>query len=157
MSTTRSASRHSTDGRPRKSPLRVATMSLDAAAMLGRQQPGATVHKPRKEVSAPELRLLAISEFDGWLRARTNKHDLPYQEDTITAYKEAARALHRWMTKQQIDDDFTTIDTAAPNTFFADYLDGHCQNGTNTIQRNLAHLFVWREAEYGYPTLTPPP
>jgi hypothetical protein len=33
MPTTRSASRHSTDGRPRKSPLRVATMSLDAAAL----------------------------------------------------------------------------------------------------------------------------
>jgi integrase/recombinase XerD len=151
MSTTRSASRHSSDGRPRKSPLRVATMPPDATALLGRHQPSADARRPHKEVSAPELRLLAISEFDGWLRAQTNKHDLPYQEDTITAYKEAARALHRWMTRQQIADDFAAIDTAALNRFFADYLDGHCQNGTNTIQRNLAHLFVWREAVYGYP------
>jgi ABC-type Fe2+-enterobactin transport system substrate-binding protein len=66
-------------------------------------------------VSAPELRLLAISEFDGWLRARTNKHDLPYQEDTITAYKEAAGALHLWMAEPQIDGDFTAIDTSALN------------------------------------------
>ena len=103
MSTTKSASHRSTGGRPRKSPLRVATMSLDAAAMLGRQQPSADTRKPRTEVSAPELRLLAIGDFDGWLRARTNMYDLPYQEDTITAYKEAAGALHLWMAEQQID------------------------------------------------------
>jgi len=36
MSTIRSASRHSSGGRPRKSPLRVATMSPDAAALLDR-------------------------------------------------------------------------------------------------------------------------
>jgi integrase/recombinase XerD len=152
MSTTaKPKARRNADGRPRKSPLRVATMSQSAAALLGRQQPSTPENRSRKEVSASELRLMAISEFTGWLRERTNKDDRPYQEDTITAYKDAARALHRWMTKQKIDEDFTAADTATLNGFFADYLAEHCQTGTNTVQRNLAHLFTWLQEVYGHP------
>jgi hypothetical protein len=29
------------------------------------------------------------------------------------------------------------------NRFFADYLKAHTQGGTNSLQRNLAHLFEW--------------
>lgn len=58
---------------------------------------------------------MSVSEFTDWLRTRTNKHDRPFQEDTITAYRDAARALHRWMTSQGIDDDFAACDTAVLN------------------------------------------
>ena len=88
---------------------------------------------------------MQISEFSAWLRSRTNKHHRPFQADTIAAYADAARALDQWMAGQGIDGDFTACDTAMLNRFFADYLAGHGQGGTNTRQRNLRHLFTWLE------------
>lgn len=66
-----------------------------------------------------------ISEFCDALRSRTNKEKRPFQEETITAYAVAARALSSWMKEAGIDGDFK--------------------------QRNLRHLFTWLEAEYGHP------
>ena len=41
---------------------------------------------------------MMISEFEQWLRSRTNKEKRPFQEETILAYAKAARALDAWMT-----------------------------------------------------------
>lgn len=136
----------------RKSPLRVVTEPqpltdqayLDRAAPAWRGERGG----PR---SAAELRQLMISEFREWLRSRTNRHGRPFQEDTISAYADAAVALDAWMTSNAIDADFTACDTAMLNRFFADYFAAHGQGGTNTKQRNLRHLFTWLEDEYGHP------
>jgi hypothetical protein len=70
-------------GGARKSPLRTATMTAPAGAApeptaadvllaAGRGQ--------RDPVTAPELRRMQISEFAGWLRSRTNRHDRPFQD-----------------------------------------------------------------------------
>jgi asparagine N-glycosylation enzyme membrane subunit Stt3 len=78
-----------------------------------------------REISAQQLRQMQISEFCVWLRTQTNKHKRPFQEQTITDYAEPARALDRWMTEQEIDDDFTACDVAVLNTFFAQYRAQH--------------------------------
>ena len=119
----------------RKSPLR--TAMAGGIATVG---PGLTTAEiltagtgVRREADpAPDLRRMEISEFTAWLRSRTSKHHRPFQADTIAAYADAARALHEWMTGQDIDGDFTACDTAMLNRFFADYLAGHGQGGTNT-------------------------
>lgn len=140
---------------PRKSPLRSAGLPglqpggsassgyLPAAALVGVQA--------GEPPSAAALRAMMISEFCDWLRSRTNKHKRPYQDETITAYKVAARALDAWMAKSAIDDDFTVCDTPTLNRFFRDYHAAHGQSGTNTKQRNLRHLFTWLSEEYGHP------
>ena len=69
-----------------------------------------------------------------------------YQEETITAYAPAARALSSWMATAGPDGDFTVCDTGVLNRFFRDYHGAHGQNGTNTKQCNLRHLFTWLEA-----------
>ena len=74
--------------RPRKSPLRVAAGSLQYAA----------IGRPPAEMTGEQLRAMTISEFCLWLRSRTNKEKRPFQDETITAYKVAARALDAWMT-----------------------------------------------------------
>jgi site-specific recombinase XerD len=94
---------------------------------------------------------MQISEFCQWLRSRTNHEKRPYQEETITAYRVAARALDAWMTTAGMDGDFTACDAGVLNRFFRDYHAGHHQNGTNTKQRNLRHLFTWLEAAYDHP------
>jgi hypothetical protein len=86
---------------------------------------------------------LSIKEFAASLRGGVSKRKRPYQEHTITNYADAARALDRWMTASDMDGDFTACDTATLNRFFADYLKAHTHGGTNTLQRNLAHLFEW--------------
>ena len=45
----------------------------------------------------------------------------------------------------------TACDTALLNLFFAAYRKSHTQNGTNTRQRNLHHLFKWLELRYQHP------
>jgi site-specific recombinase XerD len=105
----------------------------------------------RRDVSWPELRQMMISEFAEWLRTQTNRHKLPFQEQTITDYAEPARVLDRWMTEQQVGDDFTACDPAMLNRFFAWYRKTHTQGGTNTRQRNLHHLFKWLDKVYGHP------
>jgi site-specific recombinase XerD len=94
---------------------------------------------------------MAISEFAAWLREQTSKLDRPFQEHTITNYTDAARSLDRWMTAQGIDEDFAACDTTMLNRFFASYLKAHSQGGTNTLQRNLAHIFVWLDETYDHP------
>ena len=130
----------------RKSPLRVAGLPALAAGTAGE-----TSAPPRGELPAPELRQMMISEFCDWLRSRTNRHGRPFQADTVSAYREAAAALNAWMTRCEIDADFTGCDAATLNRFFASYLAGHGQGGTNTKQRNLRHLFTWLEDAYDHP------
>jgi len=102
-------------------------------------------------MTGAQLRAMQVSELGQWLRSRTNQEKRPFQEETITAYKVAARALDAWMTSSQIDGDFTACDTGVLNRFFRDYHAAHGQGGTNTKQRNLRHLFTWLEAEYDHP------
>lgn len=94
---------------------------------------------------------MMISEFGEWLRTRTNSHRRPFQEETISAYRDAAVALSAWMAQAGLEADFTGCDTAVLNRFFRWYRDSHSQGGANTKQRNLRHLFTWLAAEYGHP------
>ncbi|MGD0705449.1 MAG: hypothetical protein ABSA02_36895 [Trebonia sp.] len=126
--------------RPRKSPLRLATLG----------EPSLTPHRTG-HLSPPQLRLMMIGEFEQWLRSRTNKEKRPFQEETVVAYSKAARALDAWMTEQELDGDFTACDTGLLNRFFRDYNASHTRGGTNTKQRNLRHLFTWLEADYDHP------
>jgi site-specific recombinase XerD len=127
-------------------------LQLQPASGGGNRPPASTALAGAGEPpSAEQLRAMMISEFCDWLRSRTNKHKRPYQAETITAYKVAARALGAWMTSQRIEDDFTACDTPLLNRFFRDYQAAHGQSGTNTKQRNLRHLFTWLEDEYGHP------
>ncbi|MFD4757863.1 hypothetical protein ACFWOJ_02885 [Streptomyces sp. NPDC058439] len=41
-----------------------------------------------------------IAEYADALRAKTNRNGRPYAPRTIGAYKDAAIALHHWMTKE---------------------------------------------------------
>jgi site-specific recombinase XerD len=131
--------------KPRKSPLRVASFPGGGSPHL--PQPG-----PRRaDLTGAQLRAMQVSEFAQWLRSRTNQEKRPFQEETITAYKVAARALDAWMTAREMDGDFTACDTATLSLFFRDYNADHAQVGTNTKQRNLRHLFSWLEVEYDHP------
>ena len=138
----------------RKSPLRVArTGGGTVPSMRGLTTAdimAAGFDQPREAIPAPQLRQMQISEFTIWLRGRTNKHHRPFQPDTIAAYADAARALSEWMNGHGIDGDFTACDAGVLNRFFADYLAGHGQGGTNTRQRNLRHLFTWLEETIGH-------
>jgi site-specific recombinase XerD len=107
--------------------------------------------RPDGHLSPAQLRAMMISEFEGWLRSRTNKEQRPFQEETVLAYAKAARVLDAWMTDHDVDGDFTTCDTALLNRFFRDYHNAHTRGGTNTKQRNLRHLFTWLEANYDHP------
>jgi hypothetical protein len=113
---------------------------------------GAQVLEPPPPPDSPvALRKMMISEFCEWLRARTNREGRPFQEDTVSAYRDAAVALDAWMKKAELEADFTGCGTAVLNRFFADYQAAHSQTGTNTKQRNLRHLFTWLEKAYGHP------
>jgi len=138
--------------KPRKSPLRTATLPAGTAAPgHGLTTARRKARSGRGALTAADLRQMAISEFAAWLREQTNKLDRPFQEHTITNYTDAAKSLRRWMTAKKIDEDFTACDTAVLNRFFTDYRKGHTQGGTNTLQRNLAHLFSWLEQAYDHP------
>lgn len=102
-------------------------------------------------MTGEQLRAMMISEFCQWLRSRTNQEKRPFQDETITAYKVAARALDAWMAKEGMEGDFTACDAGVLNRFFRDYHATHSQGGTNTKQRNLRHLFTWLEARYDHP------
>jgi hypothetical protein len=136
----RSATPPAAAGKPRKSPLRIAEA----------QEPSFPTRRDNR-LSPGQLRAMMISEFEQWLRSRTNQEKRPFHEETVVAYAKAARALDAWMTTQGVEGDFTACDTAMLNRFFRDYNDTHSRGGTNTKQRNLRHLFTWLEAEYGHP------
>jgi hypothetical protein len=93
-------------GRPRKSPLRIATAASPA-------------FPPRRDgcLSPERLRAMMISEFEQWLGSRTNQEKRPFHEETVVAYAKAARALGAWMTEKKIDGNFTACDTALLNGF----------------------------------------
>jgi integrase/recombinase XerD len=136
-----------------KSPLRASTMPLleSAASSSDAADGSGLTAPPATEVSAEQLRKLQISEFSAWLRAQTNKHHRPFQDETIRGYAETARALDLWMAEREIDGDFTACDVVVLNQFFADYRNSHSQGGTNTRQRNLHHLFKWLALRYEHP------
>jgi hypothetical protein len=136
----RSAASPASAGRPRESPLRLATLG----------EPSLTPHRTG-HLSPPQLRLMMIGEFEQWLRSCINKEKRPFQEETVLAYAKAARALDTWMTNHHVDGNFTACDTALLNRFFRDYHDAHTRGGTNTKQRDLRHLFTWLEADYDHP------
>ena len=104
---------------PRKSPL-----GLPPAREEPSRHPARRSRQARR-IPGHILRQMMISEFCQWLRGRTNKHRRQFQEETITAYKVAARALDAWMTVGGIDGDFTACDTAVLNRFFRDYHAAH--------------------------------
>jgi integrase/recombinase XerD len=132
----------SSAAKPRKSPLRADTMPRLARDVLtDPDSPGS--RRGRDQLSAADLRQMSVSEFTAWLSGQTNKQDRPFQEHTIRNYADAARTLDKWMSASEIDSDFTACDTALLNRFFAEYLRAHTQGGTNTLQRNLAHLFAF--------------
>lgn len=137
-----------------KNPLRASTMSLLAPAegVSGQPEGANCITEPTApEVTAQRLRRMQVSEFSAWLRAQTNKHKRPFQEETIRGYAETARALDLWMAGEGIDGDFTACSVEVLNRFFADYRNAHSQGGTNTRQRNLHHLFKWLALRYGHP------
>jgi len=93
-----------------------------------------------------------LDEFSAWLETQVSlKTKRPYQAQTIDDYVWAAAKIGRWMTKQEIGGDFTSCDAAMLNRFFADYFHSHTQGGTNTLQRNAAHLFDWLERVHDHP------
>jgi integrase/recombinase XerD len=136
-----------------KNPLRAAGLPVLAAAFSPPvPAPAEQGGQPAGSAQSPQAtRKMMISEFADWLRSRTNKHKRPFQEDTITAYCDAAVALDAWMTGTGLETDFTGCDTATLNSFFRSYLGEHSQGGTNTKQRNLRHLFTWLENTYDHP------
>jgi hypothetical protein len=79
----RSATPPAAAGKPRKSPLRLAAVEQpsfpSAASRDGRLSP-------------QQLRAMMISEFEQWLRSRTNQEKRPFHEETVVAYAKAARA-----------------------------------------------------------------
>jgi hypothetical protein len=93
---------------------------------------------------------MMISEFCDWLRSRTNKKKRPFAEETIRAYKVAARALDAWMTEKEIGDDFTTCDTRTLKRFFADYLSAHGRPAP-TPSSGTCGTCSWMEGTYGHP------
>jgi site-specific recombinase XerD len=143
------------DAAPLKSALRLASRSgttpgahqEKASAAAGRGKRGAA----RTRLSPEDLRQLMLDEFAAWLDTRVSpKTKRHYQANTIDNYVGAGVTLGQWMTAQQIDDDFTACDAATLNQFFSGYFKAHTQGGTNTLQRNLAHLFEWLQHVHGY-------
>ena len=56
------------------------------------------------------------------------------------------------MTANDLDGDFTTVDTALLNRYFREYYQTRGQGGTHTQQRNLLQLFNYLQREYGHPS-----
>lgn len=138
---------------PLKSALRVASRSATASA-VGSVRAGdpRVLRRARGTLSPEELRQLMLDEFSAWLETQVSpKTKRPYQAHTIDNYVWAGGVLGEWMTAQKIDGDFTECDAATLNRFFADYFKSHTQGGTNTLQRNMAHLFDWLQRVYGNP------
>jgi hypothetical protein len=69
----RSSASPAAPARPRKSPLRLATAGESALR----------ARRPDGHLSPPQLRAMMISEFEQWLRSRTNKQKRAFHQDTI--------------------------------------------------------------------------
>jgi hypothetical protein len=70
----RSATPPASAGRPRKSPLRIAEAAEPSFPAR---------HDAR--LSPEQLRAMMISEFEQWLRSRTNQEKRPFHEETVVA------------------------------------------------------------------------
>jgi len=79
----RSAASPASAGRARKSPLRLATVG----------DPSFPTRQPNGLLSPGQLRTMMISEFEQWLRSRTNQEKRPFQEETVVASR---RPPARW-------------------------------------------------------------
>lgn len=142
----------SQSNQPLKSALRVATGGHTVVGAHLTSPPHPQAHLRSVQAVTPEdMRQLMLDEFEAWLGAQvSDRTKRPYQPKTIKEYVDAGRTLSGWMTSERITQDFTSCDTVTLNRFFARYLKGHTQGGTNTLQRNLAHLFQWLEETYGH-------
>ena len=145
VTSTRRAIRRAAD-RPLKSPLAVAGGYPAPAGPLPGSAAAAAPARP--ELPPRELQL---SEFADHLRSINSREGRPYEESTISTYVYPAKALDRWMAANDIDGDFTQIDTAMLNRYFRDYYHERGQGGTNAQQRNLLQLFKFLQSEYGHP------
>ena len=56
---------------------------------------------------------MQISEFTRLAADADQQAQRPFQEETIRAYAETARALDLWMTEEDIDSDFTACSVDA--------------------------------------------
>jgi hypothetical protein len=140
-------------GGSRKSPLRLAADPVPVVSAGSSQAPDVLAGGGfrRADLSPAQRRQVMISEYGEWLRTQTNRHGRPFQQETISACRDAAVALSSWMTSTGLEADFTGCDTAALNRFFRAHLGSHGQGGTNTKQRDLRHLFSWLAVECGHP------
>ncbi|MFD3560115.1 tyrosine-type recombinase/integrase [Streptomyces sp. NPDC058686] len=123
----------------RKSPLRAASTTTASTTTL-RAIPA--------DPDASDVRQATAQDYATHLRASNNKHGRPYTEKTVTAYTKAVRAVDQWMSREGMEEDFTSLNTPTLNLFFRAYYEGHNQGGTNTVQRNLRPFFTWMEEEY---------
>jgi hypothetical protein len=116
-------------GGPRKSPLRLAADPVPVVSAGPSRAPdvlaGGEFRRPA--LSPAQRRQVMISEYGEWLRSQTNRYGRPFQQETISAYRDAAVALSSWMTSAGLEADFTGCDTAALNRFFRGYLASHSQ------------------------------
>jgi integrase/recombinase XerD len=134
-------------GRSLKSPLAVASSRIQHDPAPS----GDNTASPSREAPL-SARKATVAEYEDYLRTTTNRDDRPYEEKTISAYVTPARHLDTWLSKQDIDDDFTVVDTAMLNRYFREYYRDHGQGGTHTHQRNLRQLFNYLEAECAKPS-----
>ena len=140
---TSTAARTRRASHPMKSPL---AASCHSAAAAPHGSAPAAARRPD-----PVPRAATLAEFADYLRTIPNRDGRPFQPATVSTYVFAGRALDTWMTGEDIDGDFTTVDTAMLNRFFRDYFRQHGQGGTNAQQRNLRHLFNFLQREEGHP------
>lgn len=122
----------------RKSPLRASQGTVRATSL--RAVP--------TDPDASDIRQATAQDYATHLRASNNKHGRPYTEKTVTAYTKAVRALDQWMSREGLEEDFTSVAVSTLNLFFRAYYESHNQGGTNTVQRNLRPFFTWMEDEH---------
>ena len=72
----RSAAPPAPAGRARKSPLRL-TPAAEPSFPL--RQPNSRLRQPNSRLSREQLRTMMISEFEQWLRSRTNQEKRPFR------------------------------------------------------------------------------
>ena len=97
--------------RPRRGPLR-SPLAAAPHSPLPEHRPGASPDRAATHAAVPDPRSVTLDEFDEYLRTVNNRDGRPYEEATINAYVDPAKALDAWMTANSLDGDFTTVDTA---------------------------------------------
>lgn len=128
-------------GRPRKSATRP-QQSFGPASASG---PGSG---PRGIVSPADARSAQIQFFVTHLSSVPNKRGVPYAQDTIDPYRDAAASLDAYLNRIGFEGGLDDVDVDVLNGYLADYRAGHTQGGTVTKQGNLRALFKWLVDEY---------